>query len=69
MTAIFGGLFGLATMTSIIALLIQVVPPRDERAVVANAVLAHRLGDSPGQPDVAAAPGPKKRERVAVAGP
>lgn len=36
MTAIFGGLFGLATVTSIIALLIQVVPPRDERAIVAN---------------------------------
>ena len=37
MTAIFGGLFGLATVTSVIALLIQVVPPRDERAIVAGA--------------------------------
>jgi murein DD-endopeptidase MepM/ murein hydrolase activator NlpD len=69
MTAIFGGLFGLATMTSIIALLIQVVPPRDERAVVANAGLTHRLGDSPDQPEGSPAPEPKKRERVAVPGP
>jgi murein DD-endopeptidase MepM/ murein hydrolase activator NlpD len=36
MTAIFGGIFGLATVTSIIALLIQVVPPRDERSIVAQ---------------------------------
>lgn len=72
MTAIFGGLFGLATMTSIIALLIQVVPPRDERALVANAGLTHRMGggDSSDQSD-SATPGaqPKKRERVAVPGP
>lgn len=69
MTAIFGGLFGLATMTSIIALLIQVVPPRDERALVANAGLMHRMGDSPDQPEGSAAPTPKKRERVAIPGP
>lgn len=70
MTAIFGTLFGLATMTSIIALLIQVVPSRDERAIVANAGLTHRVGDSPDQPDSpAAAPAPKKRERVAIPGP
>lgn len=37
MTAVFGGLFGLATVTSIVALLIQVVPPRNERAVAAAA--------------------------------
>lgn len=36
MTAVFGGIFGLATVTSIIALLIQVVPPRDERAIIAQ---------------------------------
>src|SRR5262249_52795594 len=36
MTAIFGGLFGLACVTSIVALLIQVVPPRDERLVAAK---------------------------------
>jgi murein DD-endopeptidase MepM/ murein hydrolase activator NlpD len=70
MTAIFGGLFGLATMTSIIALLIQVVPPRDERAIVANAGLAHRLGvgASGGESD-APVPQPKKRERIALPGP
>jgi len=73
MTAIFGGLFGLATMTSIIALLIQVVPPRDERALVANAGLSHHMGDSPDQPEAPSAGGgaaaPKKRERVAIPGP
>jgi len=68
MTAIFGGLFGLATMTSIIALLIQVVPPRDERALVANAGLTHRVGDSPDEPE-SPAPQPKKHERVAIPGP
>ncbi|WP_438015975.1 peptidoglycan DD-metalloendopeptidase family protein [Sorangium sp. So ce315] len=35
MTAVFGGIFGLATLTSLIALLIQGVPVRDERALVA----------------------------------
>lgn len=70
MTAIFGGLFGLATMTSIIALLIQVVPPRDERALVANAGLTHRVnGDAPEQPEATAGTQAKKRERVAVPGP
>ncbi len=69
MTAIFGSLFGLATVTSIFALLIQVVPSRDERAVVANAGLTHRLGDSPDQPENPAAAAPKKRERVVVPGP
>lgn len=70
MTAIFGGLFGLATMTSIIALLIQVVPPRDERALVANAGLTHRMGDAPDQqPDGTPVAPPKKRERVAIPGP
>ncbi len=69
MTAIFGGLFGLATMTSIIALLIQVVPPRDERAVVANAGNAHRIGDSPDDPEAPPAAQPKKHQRVVIAGP
>lgn len=69
MTAIFGGLFGLATMTSIIALLIQVVPPRDERAVVASAGLAHRVGASSADPEASSDPQSKKRQRVAIPGP
>jgi murein DD-endopeptidase MepM/ murein hydrolase activator NlpD len=64
MTAIFGGLFGLATVTSIVALLIQVVPPRNERALIAaGAALAHQAA-IPGEDD-----GAKKPKREAVPGP
>ncbi|MCC6556913.1 MAG: M23 family metallopeptidase [Polyangiaceae bacterium] len=66
MTAIFGGLFGLATVTSIVALLIQVVPVRDERALVA----ASLAGSALAPPKVAAAaPAVKKKERTPVPGP
>lgn len=37
MTALFGGLFGLATVASIVALLIQIFPVRDQRSVAARA--------------------------------
>lgn len=68
MTAVFGGLFGLATVTSIIALLIQVVPPRNERALIAGAALAHQAGGlDDGTPQAAAAA--KKPKRVLVPGP
>ena len=68
MTAIFGGLFGLATLTSLIALLIQGVPPRNERAIVAGTASASAAagGDTPAARPEAA---PKKRVRVAVPGP
>jgi len=36
MTALFGGLFGLATVTTIVALLVQGAPPRDDRSVIDN---------------------------------
>ncbi len=66
MTAIFGGLFGLATVTSVIALLIQVVPPRDERAIVAGT-------SSSGSASATASPRPppesKRPVRVAIPGP
>lgn len=67
MTAVFGGIFGLATVTSIIALLIQVVPPRDERAVVAGS-------PSASDTDVAAAASARAREvkkptRTPIPGP
>lgn len=65
MTAIFGGLFGLATVTSIIALLIQVVPVRDERALVA----ASLTGSAPPPQAPADAPTVKKKERTVIAGP
>ncbi len=64
MTAIFGGLFGLATLTSVIALLIQVVPPKNERALIAGSASAAGSGSAP-----AKAPEVKKRERVAIPGP
>src|SRR5262249_23598763 len=67
MTAIFGGRFGRATATSIIALLIQVVPPRDERAIVAA------MGTSPTTPeateDPVAAREAKKVKRTPLPSP
>jgi murein DD-endopeptidase MepM/ murein hydrolase activator NlpD len=67
MTAVFGGLFGLATVTSIVALLIQVVPPRDERAMIANAALAHQPGAPQEAPQAASAL--KRPKREAIPGP
>jgi murein DD-endopeptidase MepM/ murein hydrolase activator NlpD len=66
MTAIFGGLFGLATVTSVIALLIQVVPPRDERAIVAGTAASGSASAA-----VASKPPPvsKRPVRVAIPGP
>ena len=73
MTAIFGGLFGLATVTSVVALLIQVVPPRNDRAIAAGSASAgagtgafEATAAAPGKP---AAPAVKKRVRTPIAGP
>lgn len=69
MTALFGGLFGLATVTTIIALLIQGAPPRDDRA--ATDATASASGAAAGEA-AGAAPevkGPKKRVRTKVPGP
>ncbi len=66
MTAIFGGLFGLATVTSVIALLIQVVPPRDERAIVASSSPSGTA--SAGLPSKPPAES-KRPKRVAIPGP
>lgn len=66
MTAIFGGLFGLATVTSVIALLIQVVPPRDERSIVANSSPSGTASASlPSKPKAES----KRPKRVAIPGP
>ncbi|WP_231511826.1 M23 family metallopeptidase [Chondromyces apiculatus] len=66
MTAIFGGLFGLATVTSVVALLIQVVPVRDERAMVAD----HLKGLSLPSKTTSTGPAPTpKKQRTPVAGP
>jgi murein DD-endopeptidase MepM/ murein hydrolase activator NlpD len=65
MTAVFGGIFGLATVTSVIALLIQVVPPRDERAVVAASPASSgaESADAPPAREV------KKPKRIPIPGP
>ena len=66
MTAIFGGLFGLATVTSVIALLIQVVPPRDERAIVASSSPSGTASaELPSKPKAES----KRPKRVAIPGP
>jgi murein DD-endopeptidase MepM/ murein hydrolase activator NlpD len=66
MTAIFGGLFGLATVTSVIALLIQVVPPRDERAIVAGTASS---GSASASASSKPPPVSKRPVRVAIPGP
>ncbi|MGK4001836.1 peptidoglycan DD-metalloendopeptidase family protein [Sorangium sp. So ce1036] len=68
LTAVFGGIFGLATLTSLIALLIQGVPVRDERALVA----AGPAGSSAGADEAAkppAAPESKKKKRTPLPSP
>jgi hypothetical protein len=70
MTAIFGGLFGLATVTTVIALLIQSTAPRDDRAMVASASSASTepsTSADAAEPD--AERGPKKRQRNRIPGP
>jgi murein DD-endopeptidase MepM/ murein hydrolase activator NlpD len=66
MTAIFGGLFGLAMVTSVVALLIQVVPPRDERGIASGSASAQASGSAAAS---RAAPESKKRQRVVIPGP
>jgi murein DD-endopeptidase MepM/ murein hydrolase activator NlpD len=66
MTAIFGALFGLATVTSLVALLIQGVPPRNERAIMASTASASSTSaPNAGSPE----PVVKKRVRIPLPGP
>jgi murein DD-endopeptidase MepM/ murein hydrolase activator NlpD len=71
MTALFVGLFGLATVTTIIALLIQGSPPKDVRT--AASALASASANPDGSPSAAPtdtpAPVSKKRVRVKLPGP
>lgn len=67
MTAVFGGLFGLATVASIVALLIQVFPVEDQRAVAALAESAATA--DPDAPPVVAPPESKKRQRKILPSP
>lgn len=67
MTAVFGTLFGLATVTSIFALLIQVFPVKNQRAALADASAHGEAANAAtGQPEQAPAKarrGPVKRVR------
>jgi murein DD-endopeptidase MepM/ murein hydrolase activator NlpD len=65
MTAVFGGLFGLATVASIVALLIQIFPVHDQRSRLAQEAAAS------GEPAEAPAPrrGPVRRQRQLLPGP
>jgi murein DD-endopeptidase MepM/ murein hydrolase activator NlpD len=67
MTAVFGGLFGLATVASIIALLIQVVPPKDERSAIASASAAASGNASAAPPPEA--PKHERKKRTPIPGP
>jgi len=66
MHALFGGMFGLATVASIVALLIQVFPVENQRAVIARGSVTSPDGTA----TAAAKPsGPKKRQRTILPGP
>lgn len=67
MTAIFGGLFGLAMVTTAVALLIQSVPQRNDRALTAGAAAASASAPRAGNPRAPQVP--KKKVRVAIEGP
>ncbi len=66
MHALFGGLFGLATVASIVALLIQVFPVEDQRALVARASVPD---DQTAAPAASTPAGPKTRQRTILPGP
>ncbi len=68
MTAVFGGLFGLATVASMVALLIQVFPVEDQRAVAARAA-ASESAETPLEVNAPSTPAPKKRERKLLPSP
>ena len=65
MTAVFGGLFGLATMASIFAMLIQVFPVETDAPPTEAAIAGVEEGATPGEPQSGAA----KRQRVLLPGP
>ena len=69
MTAVFGGLFGLATVASIVALLIQIFPVEDQRSAVAR-VASSTPEQGPGTSTGSAPRAPvKKRHRKLLPSP
>ncbi len=68
MTAIFGGLFGLAAITSVVAVLIQAAPPRNDREKMAEPSATSTAGAAAA--NAADAPArPKKPKREALPSP
>ncbi|MBK8253354.1 MAG: peptidoglycan DD-metalloendopeptidase family protein [Polyangiaceae bacterium] len=65
MTAIFGGLFGLAAITSVVAVLIQAAPPKDDRAAMAQTAAASATSAPAAAPPVKS----RKPKREALPGP
>lgn len=65
MTAIFGGLFGLAAITSVVAVLIQAAPPKNDRERMAQSPAVSAAAASSAEP----AARPKKPKREALPGP
>ncbi len=72
MTALFGGLFGLATVTTIVALLIQGSPPEDVRALASampiNGAAPAESGAGSSSEDKAS-PASRKKPRIRIPGP
>ncbi|MEZ4299591.1 MAG: M23 family metallopeptidase, partial [Polyangiaceae bacterium] len=68
MTAIFGGLFGLAAITSVVAVLIQAAPPKNDRAVMAQTASVSASAAS-GAGALPAEPKSRKPKREALPGP
>lgn len=66
MTAIFGGLFGLAAITSVVAVLIEVSPPKNDREVMAQAAASATAAQAAAAP---APPRSKKPKREPIPGP
>lgn len=66
MTAIFGGLFGLAAITSVVAVLIQAAPPKNDRLVMAHSATAAAAAAAP---SAEPANRSKKPKREALPGP
>lgn len=66
MTAIFGGLFGLAAITSVVAVLIRAAPPKNDREVMAQSAAPAVTATASA---AAAAPKSRKPKREALPGP
>ncbi|MCC6525845.1 MAG: M23 family metallopeptidase [Polyangiaceae bacterium] len=68
MTAVFGGLFGLATVASIFALLIQIFPVKDRRAE-ADAAESRAAEEKAAAATAATPPASRKKVRTPLPGP